>query len=381
MNTDLLEKVKTYTHDKFANELAEGFSYHNYEHTLKVVDGLKKIMTKAELDEEQKEILLLAAYFHDLGFTINPDNHENYSKELAEKFLKENNYPASLVEEVLKCIEATKMTWEGEDRLCCILRDADLSGLADENYDQISEKLRKELEYRNVIKLNKDEWVKKNIEFINEHNYLSDEAKELFNEGKERNLKKLKNLEKRKKKLKVSPTIANSKSAQTQFKTALRNHIDLSSIADNKANIMLSVNAVIITVGLPLLIDKSNAIPQLVIPTIILAMVCLSSMIFATLSTRPIKMSGQFDLDHVKEKKTNVFFFGNYYKMDFTDYSNAVKEVVADNDILDNSIMRDLYFLGRSLGKKYDYLRWCYTIFMYGLILTVLASVICFIIH
>ncbi|MEE9374298.1 MAG: Pycsar system effector family protein [Saprospiraceae bacterium] len=182
---------------------------------------------------------------------------------------------------------------------------------------------------------------------------------------------------KKKENLKVtSQTIASSKAAQTQLKTSLRNHIDLSAIADNKANIMLSINAIVITVGLPLIAQRLGANSYYIYPLIALALSSILSMAYATLATRPIKMSGKTNLDLIKEKKTNLFFFGNFYKMDFNEYETGIKEVVQKNDILENSITRDLFFLGKSLGTKFDYLRSCYNIFMIGMMLTVVLFVV-----
>jgi len=177
-----------------------------------------------------------------------------------------------------------------------------------------------------------------------------------------------------------SKTITNSKTAQTQLKTALRNHIDLSSIADNKANIMLSVNAMILTVGLPLIISQFESNPSLIIPTAILAFASLGSMIFATLSTRPGKMNGSTKMEQITSLKSNLFFFGNFYKMNFEEYETGMKTVVGDNEIIDNSITRDLFFIGKSLGRKYEYLRWCYNIFMYGVGIALISYVVSYII-
>jgi Family of unknown function (DUF5706) len=173
-------------------------------------------------------------------------------------------------------------------------------------------------------------------------------------------------------------TIGTSKSAQTMFKTALRNHIDLSAIADNKANIMLSVNALIITFALPLLGKEIASNRVLLFPTILLLSVCVVSMIFATMATRPIPMKGYSSMESILAKKSNLFFFGNYYRMSFEEYEQGMNATVADDTILDTTIMRDLFFLGRTLGFKYAHLRKCYTIFMYGIIVTVIAFVVVF---
>lgn len=84
-------------------------------------------------------------------------------------------------------------------------------------------------------------------------------------------------------------------------------------------------------------------------------------------------------MESILAKKSNLFFFGNYYKMSFDEYREGMNATVADDSILDTTIMRDLFFLGKTLGKKYAYLRRCYTFFMYGIIITVFAFVIVFV--
>lgn len=171
-------------------------------------------------------------------------------------------------------------------------------------------------------------------------------------------------------------TISSNRASLLHFKTALRNHINLSAVADRKANIMLSVNALIVTVALPILINYMQSIPNLQIPTIILAIVGLSSMLFATLSTRPISMPGRTSVEDIDNNKSNLFFFGNFHKMDYEEYEAGVKKVIASSEMVDQSVIRDLFFSGKAVGRKFDYLRICYNLFMYGMILVVLSYLI-----
>ena len=101
-------------------------------------------------------------------------------------------------------------------------------------------------------------------------------------------------------------------------------------------------------------------------------------MIFATLATRPIKMLGYTSKEQIQAKESNLFFFGNFYDMSFQEYQEGIQQVIADEEGLDNTIMRDLFFLGRSLGTKYRQLRICYNIFMVGIVSTVLIFAICY---
>lgn len=156
------------------------------------------------------------------------------------------------------------------------------------------------------------------------------------------------------------------------FKTALRNHMDLSSLADNKANIMLSVNALIITIAVPMGAAYVNDAPHLMAPVIILLLTSLCSMIFATLATRPIPMTGMSTKEDIKAGRSNLFFFGNFYRMGLQEYDEGMDEVIKNDQNLEAAIKRDLFFLGSSLGKKYNQLRICYNLFMVGVVLSVI---------
>jgi hypothetical protein len=170
--------------------------------------------------------------------------------------------------------------------------------------------------------------------------------------------------------------IESSRSAQMMFKTALRNHIDLTNIADNKANIMLSINALIITIAMPLMAAQVREHPALLLPTMLLLLTCLLSIIFATLATRPVKTNGSVNLEFIGQKPTNLFFFGNFYKMNLPDYIEGLRKVSSSNEYLEEAIAADLFFLGKALGRKFNQLRICYAIFMVGITVTVLSFVL-----
>ena len=167
--------------------------------------------------------------------------------------------------------------------------------------------------------------------------------------------------------------IEKSKNAQVMFKTALRNHMSLTSIADSKSSMMLSVNTMILSVGLPLLLSNLSSNPLYWIPIAMLAATTVLSITFATLATRPIKTPGFTTPAQFEKKRTNLFFFGNYFKMSYDQYDEGMDMTIKDNDMMEEAIKLDLFYVGKSLGKKYTYLRICYNIFMYGIIITVLT--------
>ena len=105
-------------------------------------------------------------------------------------------------------------------------------------------------------------------------------------------------------------------------------------------------------------------------PGIVFLSTCLSTIIFAILSTRPKISSGKFTEEDIHNKRVNLLFFGNFYNMKMDEYEWAVKEMMKDNNYLYSSMIRDQYSLGKVIGKKYKLLRVAYTVFMVGLILS-----------
>jgi hypothetical protein len=186
--------------------------------------------------------------------------------------------------------------------------------------------------------------------------------------------------DKKKKKKKEKKSEKQEKAIDTMLKTTLNNHSNLSRFVDNKASILLSVNAIIISVSLSTIIPKLDnaANAHLIIPTLILIVFSVISIICAILATRPRITKGSFTRNEVDEKKANLLFFGNFYKMPYEDYNWAMNELMKDREYIYNSMIKDLYHLGLVLEKKYRLLRVTYNIFMFGIVISVLAFLIAF---
>ena len=179
-----------------------------------------------------------------------------------------------------------------------------------------------------------------------------------------------------KKKVKESKELTPTRGIETMFRTTSKNHMELSAIADNKANIMISINSIIISVLVSVLIRKLEEYPHMTVPAIVLILVCLTTIVFAVLATRPNVTSGMFKHEDIIDKKANLLFFGNFHRMKLDDYKWGMTEMLKDADYLYGSMIKDIYFLGAVLGKKYRLLRMSYTIFMFGFVMSILGFVI-----
>ncbi|RKR15138.1 putative metal-dependent HD superfamily phosphohydrolase [Maribacter vaceletii] len=386
--TGIIEKTQHFVEELLSNKLDTNYLYHNLRHTQRVVKSTKELLDSSDLSETEKEVLILASWLHDTGYTLGKDNHEENSCKIARDFLNTQNYNTELLEKVSQCIMATQRLAVPKTLQEKILRDADASHFAQSSYLETSEFLREELRLLNIATYTYREWLNLNIKmFRNEHRYYTDYAIENWQPKKDKNLKKLIKEKKQDKAIAKKEALKASyksespdRGIQTLYRVTLKNHITLSNIADTKANILLSVNAIIISLALSNLIPKldnpSNS--YLIYPTIIFVIFSVISMVLAVLATRPNVTSGEFTEDDVKQKKVNLLFFGNFHKMKLEQYEWAINELVKDKDYIYSSLTKDLYFLGLVLNKKYKILRWTYTIFMIGMVLSVLAFAISF---
>ena len=378
MSEGIIERSESFVRELLGRELQAAHGFHNWAHTSEVRQQALPIGRRAGLSAEDLELLELAALFHDEGYTKVYDGHEAVSQRIAEGFLSGQDYPEAHRQRIGRAIAATRYDCEPGNPLEAILRDADLSNLASEQYLDKLALLRAEWEHFRGEVYEAEEWRKLNRRFFRNHQYHTSVARDLFGRGKRANFDRMKSPEKKKKKKKKAVDrdlvpLADSKSVQVMFKTASRNHIDLTNLADNKANIMLSINAIVISITLSSLVPRFGSTPHLIAPTILLLAVCLMAMIFATLSTRPKITEGKFTREDIEQKRSNLLFFGNFYNMSLDDFHWGMMEMIKDSDFLYSSMTRDLYFLGIVLAKKYRYLRICYGIFMYGLIASVAA--------
>ncbi len=385
--SDIISKTEVFVTNLLTTELDQGFLYHNLRHTQRVVKNTKELIEHYDLKGKEYETLLLAAWLHDTGYTQGYTDHEERSCNIAGDFLREQSYPTEEREKICELIMATKRHYEPKNLLEEILRDADASHLGRPSYAETSELLREELSRMGIMEFRLKDWREENITmFRSEHRFYTDYAKEHWQPGKDENLEiLLKNKKKqeqivKKEKLKAELKMqlkdgSPERGIQTMFRVTMRNHLKLSDIADTKANILLSVNAIIVSLMLanliPKLDDPNN--DYLVYPAAIFVLFSVASMIMSVLATRPNVTSGEFTKEDVEKKKVNLLFFGNFHKMKLDDYEWAIQELIKDQKYVYTSLTKDLYFLGVVLNRKYKLLRWTYTVFMFGMILSVIA--------
>ncbi len=364
--SELVTKAESYVKNLLETELDPNRVYHDWKHTQQVVREAVDLAQQAKLNDEDLELLQLAALFHDTGFVRSGDNHENISKAIAGEFLQKENLSQDKIDKVNQIIEATRMPHISNGQLGSILQDADLASLAKPDWEERSELLRKELAYFDKIEYSNADWIKHNNQFFKSTSYHTPEAKLKYDEAKERNRDEIKA---RSKESKRGEGIGANRTAEMLFKTAMRNNIKLTQIADNKAHIMLTICSLILTFAIPSLANKNIfKMYYFIIPAVWLGLTCVVAIVYATLSTQPGKMVGKFKLDDIAAGKGSLFFFGNFYNNTLKEYTEGMKIMLSNINHLDDSAILDMYFTGKSLGRKFNLLSKCYSTFLLGIV-------------
>ena len=392
----MLQKVQQYIRDFFAVNAVFDLPYHNISHTENVVKAVEQIGNHYQLNDHDYFVVTTAAWFHDVGYYINDGkDHELTGAEMAMTYLHTAGLDEPTVSQIKQCIIATQLPQHPANLLEEIVCDGDLFHLGTDDFFETDKKMRKECEQRTGKKFDKKEWRAGAVRLLESHHYHTDYCRLSLNGKKQENLdwllKKQRQMQSGGQVEKteeptaafimpgITDTVKEKKAErpargiETMFRVASTNHQRLSDMADSKAHIMISVNSIIISVVIALVVRKLETENNLIIPTFILLVGSVIAVIFSVLATRPKIPNGYFTDEQLASKKVNLLFFGNFYNMDFDHYYAGMKEVMNDGEFLYASLIRDIHSQGIVLGHKYKLLRVSYTIFMFTLIISVLA--------
>lgn len=392
---NITKKAENFVTDLFEKNKHDALLFHNSEHTKTVVARAKEIASQYELSEREQAILFIAAWFHDTGHLfVEPAMHEVKSIELMKGFFSRHVIEdADLIAPIENCILATRIPRDPKTLPEQIICDADTYHLGTKDFKTTNKQLKKEYTLRKLISP-KTNWNKKSLEFLESHQYYTPYCQGLLEEGKRKNIERLrekaikneaeeaamipepeKTESKESKDPRADKNNANllNKGIQTMLRLTSDNHLELSGMADGKANILISVNAIIISVILSVLLRRLEVDTYLTIPTIIFLLFSLTTIVIAILATRPKISGGRFSKEDILNKKTNLLFFGNFHKASLKEYEWGMREMMKDQDYLYGALIKDIYYLGVVLGKKYKLIRMAYFVFMVGIIISVLA--------
>jgi hypothetical protein len=282
---------------------------------------------------------------------------------------------------IYDCIRAKKADYPPTSLLEKISKDASTFYLGMQKFKWWNKRKRKELEAKSNVSIDKEQWRLSTIRLLESHRYYTDLCQKKLKERKQKNLTKvLKQANSETEQVllelgqKSKPKIERpDKGIETMFRITSTKSQGLSDQADNKAHILITVNSIIISVLLGTVVRSSANHSNFMVPSILMTTVSLVVIAFAILSTTPHVPCGTFTQQEIDDKKVNLLFFGNFYRMHLDEYSNGMLQMMEDRNFLYLSLIRDVYGQGVVLGRKYRLLKLAYYIFLIGLVVSVIS--------
>jgi predicted metal-dependent HD superfamily phosphohydrolase len=354
VESNIVTKASEFVASLFEDRLPDHLPFHTFEHTKMVARTAHTIGKGMKLGEEGIEVVTLAAWLHDVGYTELYKGHEEISVRIATEFLKGENYPDEKIELIIGCIRATKIPQQPHNLLEEIVADADLSGFGRKSFFKQSELLHSEWERALGKSFTEAEWAQQNLELLTGHRYFTIYAQETFSEQKAENIRTLyKRLRKMKTKeyerniypeneIQKFPHISGIDFHEEPGTKRMHRHsakrMKEITLADSKAQTLLFAATILLTFSILFLLMSHGRNPYLGIPFLVLLVASSSAILYSILSVIPEKVTAPKEI---------------------TDFVEAQRE----RDIL--------------LARKKHYVRIGYKIFMYG----ICTSAILFIIH
>ncbi|MDF1546667.1 MAG: DUF5706 domain-containing protein [Bacteroidales bacterium] len=395
---ELAKQAEKYAKDLFLKHKNELLLFHNIGYIKKTASYVNQICDLEKIDKTEREIVLVASWLFSLGFLFDYIDYKKHSLRVAHEFLKAQNVVADKTESILMTIETVLYNKQHETICGEILFDASEFYVSTEDFLLWVKYHRQERNYFLKPKLTKRSFWQTVQTYLNEHEFCTKSGKQLLGHGKEKNASKIKFVltqelkqqlptdnrmiiedlreEIRELNQKMEKRLSSTRGFDTLYRITARNQVALSGIADNKSNILITLNTLIVSAVITFVLVNYNELEFLMIPSFITIGFSMLSISLAIFAARPQIRPGIFSMDDFHNKKVNLIFYGNFYKMDYDDYETAIREMLADQDLLLSNLTSDQYTLGKILGRKFKLINFSFTVFLVGFVISSLAFAI-----
>lgn len=383
------KKLQTYT----ADERGEP-AFHNEKRLRESLAAVEEM----GLDTAELELVQAALWLYFLGFYENPADPAKGSISLAGE---DGALQEAVGMDAFALLQTIPKKRSSENAAEAAFRDAATLHYASKKFSKRLEQLWKEQKATGQ-KISKGDWYKTQLLHLETHRYFTPLGKEKWEKRKAENLaalqkevkkmdkqldatlmqelqvdsEKLKSLKKKLSKVEDSP----ERGIETWFRTASGNLYTRRQIVDTKSNIMITMNAIIISVMLGNVYPQLNDNPHLIWAITPMILTNVLSIAYAIFATRPVLANGIFTKEEVEAKTARLTTFDDFYQVPLPDYEWAVGEMLQDREFLYNTLIRDMYRLGADLAVRYKNIRLSYQIFLTGLILSLLSFGSCYLI-
>jgi uncharacterized protein len=183
-----------YALSRLEHELAPELVYHSLGHTRDdVVPAADRLAAQERVDGDGLRVLLTGAYFHDVGFVEQRQDHELAGVRIAQAVLPGFGFSPEQIQAVQGLLLATRLPQSPHNLFEAILTDADLDVLGREDYWTRNLDLRREWAAYGEHSTDR-QWYESQLNFLESHHYFTDAARRLRGPVKQKNIERLRAL-------------------------------------------------------------------------------------------------------------------------------------------------------------------------------------------
>ncbi|MCU0371374.1 MAG: hypothetical protein MUC31_08160, partial [Bacteroidales bacterium] len=281
INDLLIAKAEKYLFALMKEKLPGTIIFHDYDYALRVKGFAETIGEKTGFSEDEMNLLRIGALFLNAGYVNAYDNCIDESISIASAFLKDQHADEDVIGQVSELIKSAGLPQNPVDKIGEALCDAAMMYIATERGLEWFDLLYEETALGKPKYHKRSVFERGSVEFFTRHTYFTEFGKTVLQPGKEATVQRIAaRLQRRKlidskKETTEKKRFEYSRGVDTMFRITARNQINLNSIADNKSNILISVNAIIISIIITMLAGNIGNMSQDIVPIIVFLVICL----------------------------------------------------------------------------------------------------------
>ena len=172
-----------------------------------------------------------------------------------------------------------------------------------------------------------------------------------------------------------SAKIGSARGIESMFRNSYRTQLDMIALAATKANIMISLNGLLVSLLLLSGAYFLSSDPLLLLPVTLFLITCTTAIIFAVLAARPDIDRTTRTVDDFRSDKAMLLLFDQFASLSSDEYVDAMREMMQNNDRIYSNMTAHIYTLGCIADKKFTRLYISYNAFIIGLVISVVCLI------
>lgn len=376
-----LSQAEDYIASLYAEQKNKGLYYHSFEYCRHFAQLVKEAAEDLQLDEKAANTATLAAWFYVVGMLFDYQNFRHESHRLLKDYLLALDVDPMDIpgENIFSTQEPSDIS---QHNITDLLKDVQIILRAGFVYPFHETLYQAELSEKLNIKISTSELESSFLSEMMANPFTTSWAVKNYGQAMNQTLidqldfaqsakissSPLKEIKKRK------PNNRSNIAVYNFFRIGFRNHMALSSMADNRSHIMISVNSIMMGIMISFVSYQNLAStnPTLLFPVVVFIITSMTSLIFAILAAKPRVWKSETENDSPEVTITHMASYSNFTKLNLEAYETKLETVLQDPQLMRTSLKKDLYFLGKVLELKNRYLSFSYNIFMFGFVASML---------